>query len=263
MSDTQNQKWKEQLEDGLKYLNMKKMLQMYEQEGKTAAQQKLPYAQFLLRIVEPEVSEKRQRSIRARIATAGFPTIKTIDTFDWNWPQEIDRAIVMKFMQLSFIEEHQNLIIIGMPGLGKSHIAASIAYHACLNGYSALWTTAIDVVNKLQAAGSEGKFLQKLDSFLRPKLLVIDEFGYLALDQKGADILFQLVAKRYERGSIILTTNLVFKFWTDVVHSASLASALADRLVHKGDVLFIKGESYRAKEQKKRDMLEKSLSPQG
>lgn len=261
MSDTQ--KWKKPLEEGLTYLNMKKMLQIYEQEGVEAAKQKLSYAQYLLRVVEAEVAEKAQRSLRARIAAAGFPTIKTIDSFDWNWPKDIDRALIMKFMELAFIEESQNLIIIGPAGVGKSHIACSIAYHACVNGKSVLWTTAIDAINRLQAAGAEGKFLQKLNTFLRPKLLVIDELGYLALDQKGADILFQLIAKRYERGSIILTTNMVFREWPGILHSASLASAMADRLVHKGEILIVKGDSYRLKERKKRDLIQKFLTPQG
>jgi len=183
---------------------------------------------------------------------ARFPVIKTLDRFNWSWPQKINQAQIKNLFRLKFIEEKSNVILIGSVGVGKTHIASALGYHACLNNHTVLFTSAIDAINNLIAAQHAGLLKQKLKKYLKPSALLIDELGYLPIDKNGADLLFQVISQRYERGSIIITTNRVFKDWPQIFNNDStLTSALLDRLLHHTEAIVIEGKSYRMREVKK------------
>ena len=168
------------------------------------------HQKFLEALVSREASAKRERSINARVAQAGFTVIKTIDSFDFNFPKEIPREKVLGALSLRFIEAGGGFIFLGEPGTGKTHLATAIGYSACLSGHSVRCTTAIDMINSLQAAQAGHHYRKAMDSYIRPELLILDEIGYLPFDDKGANLFFQVISGRYETGSTILTTNQPF-----------------------------------------------------
>ena len=183
---------------------------------------------------------------------ARFPVIKTMDPFDWTWPKKINQAQVKNLFRLKCIEEKSNVVLIGSVGVGKTHIATALGYQACLKNNTVLFTSAIDAVNNLVAAQHVGQLKQELKKYLKPSLLIMDELGYLPIDKNGADLLFQIISERYERGSIIITTNRVFKEWPEIFNNDStLTSALLDRLLHHTEAVLIEGDSYRMRKAKK------------
>jgi DNA replication protein DnaC len=183
-------------------------------------------------------------------ALARFPVLKTLDQFEWNWPTKINRPQIQNLFRLRFIEEKGNVIFIANVGLGKSHLSIALAHTACLRGYPVLFTTAVDIINSLSAAQAQGNLKRELRKYLQPKLLVVDELGYLPIDKHGADLLFQIISERYERGALIITTNRAYKHWPEIFnHDSTLTSALLDRLLHHAETVLIEGKSYRMKEQ--------------
>ena len=171
--------------------------------------------------------------------------------FDWSWPKKINQPQVKNLFRLKCIEEKSNIVFIGSVGVGKTHIATALGYQACLKNNTVLFTSAIDAVNNLIAAQHAGQLKQELKKYLKPSLLIMDELGYLPIDKKGADLLFQIISERYERGSIIITTNRVFKQWPEIFNNDStLTSALLDRLLHHTEAVLIEGESYRMRKVK-------------
>ena len=177
---------------------------------------------------------------------ARFPVIKTMDGFDWSWPKKINQPQIKNLFRLKCIEEKSNVVFIGSVGVGKTHIATALGYQACLKNNTVLFTSASDAVNNLIAGQHAGYLKQELSKYLKPSLLIMDELGYLPIDKNGADLLFQIVSGRYERGSMIITTNRVFKEWAEIFNNDStLTSALLDRLLHHTDAVLIEGDSYR------------------
>jgi DNA replication protein DnaC len=242
--------------DNLTYLGLSTISRIYTIKAKEAEEKNLSYTEYLEQLIQEEMNEKLQAAIQRRIKAARFPIVKTIDSFDFNWAKSINKKQIMRFMELDFIQRKENIIIVGPPGTGKTHLATSIAYHACQQRIPTLFTTAIDIVNNLYAGMADNTFLKKLKSYIRPRLLVCDELGYLPLDKKGADLLFQVIDKRYEQGSIILTTNLAFKNWGKIFGDNSTATAVIDRLVHHSELIIIKGDSYRLKNRKEKELWE-------
>lgn len=172
-----------------------------------------------------------------------------MDQFDWSWPRKINRLQVQNLFRLQFIDETANVVLIGGVGLGKSHLATALGYTACQHGYSVLFASAIDIVNTLTAAQAGGRLKHELNRYVRPRLLICDELGYLPIDKVGADLLFQIISQRYERGSTIITTNRVYKKWPEIFNNDStLTSAVLDRLLHHAETITIEGRSFRMKD---------------
>ena len=222
----------------------------YKELAAAAAGEGLSHVAFLERLVEGEALLKQDRCTERRILQARFPLRKTLDQFDWSWPTNINRLQVQNLFRLQFYEEKGNIIFISNTGLGKTHLSLALGYTACLKGHSVLFISAVDAVNNLLAAGKAGSRKQELRKYLRPEFLILDELGYLALDKTAADLLFQIISGRYERGSTIITTNLTYKKWAATLNNdATLTSALLDRLLHHAETVRILGKSYRTKDE--------------
>jgi len=240
----------EKVQEQLTYLKLPFMREHFEPLAKEAAQAHWGHVDYLAGLVEGEALDRQQRAIGRRIRLARFPVIKTLESFQWTWPRKINRLQVQNLFRLKFIEDKANVIILGGVGLGKTHLATALGHAACLKGHSVLFVTAVDVINTLAAAQNAGRLKQELNKHLKPTLIVLDEIGYLPIDKTGADLLFQIISKRYEQGSIVLTSNRVFKKWPEIFNNDStLTSALLDRLLHHAETVLIEGKSYRMKDQ--------------
>ena len=217
-----------------------------------AAKKSLTHLDYLGQLIEGEAALQSDRAVARRIRAARFPVIKTLDGFHWNWPKKINRLEVQDLFRLQFVHDRANVIFLGLVGLGKTHLATALGYAACQQGMSVLFANAIDVINTLNAAQGKGTLKAELRRYTAPALLVLDELGYLPIDQRGADLLFQVISARYERGSIVLTTNKAFKDWPAIFNGDStITSAVLDRLLHHGHTVVIEGSSFRMKDRPK------------
>lgn len=215
----------------------------------TAAKKSLTHLDYLAQLIEGEAARHADRAVARRIQAARFPVIKTLDSFRWDWPKKINRLEIQDLFRLQFVHDKANVIFLGLVGLGKTHLATALGYAACQQGISVLFANAIDVVNTLSAAQLKGTLKAELRRYTTPALLILDEVGYLPIDQHGADLLFQVISARYERGSIVLTTNKAFKQWPSIFNGDStITSAVLDRLLHHGQVVVLEGSSYRMKD---------------
>ncbi len=250
MTTTRNTLPPESLPAHLQYQKLAFILENYQDLAQQAAEEQWDHIGFLARLVEGEALLRTERSIQRRVRLARFPVIKTMDQFQWSWPKKINRPHIQNLLRLNFIEQKANVVFIGGVGLGKSHLATALGYNACLKGYSVLFAGAIDTVNNLAAAKRAGRLKQELNKYLKPSLLILDELGYLPIDKTGADLLFQIISQRYERGAIVITSNRVFKQWPEIFNNDStLTSAVLDRLLHHAETVIIEGKSYRMKDQ--------------
>ena len=221
----------------------------YHELAQTAAEQQWGHLEYLKRLIEAEVARREDKSLAHRIRRARFPLTKTLDQFQWNWPKKINRPQIQNLFRLNFIEQKSNAIFLGGVGLGKTHLCIALGHAACVRGYSVLFTTAIDIIHTLSAAAATGTLKRTMQRYLKPKLLVVDELGYLPIDKLGADLLFQIISERYERGAILMSTNRAFKNWPEIFNNdTTLTSALLDRLLHHADTCVVEGKSYRAKD---------------
>lgn len=237
-----------ELDQHLSYLKLLFIRENYESIAKQAAQKQWTHIQYLAELIQAQTNVRRDRAIERRIYQARFPQIKTLEQFNWSWPKKINQQQVRNLFRLKWIEDKSNVIFIGGVGLGKTHLATALAYEACLKGYSVLFSTAVEAINNLTAAQAAGRLKQELNKYLKPDLIVCDELGYLPIDKTGADLLFQIISHRYEKGSLIITTNRVFKNWPEIFNNDStLTSALLDRLLHHTETVVIEGDSYRMK----------------
>jgi DNA replication protein DnaC len=231
----------EQLDAQLTYLKLLFIREHYASLAKEAAEAHWGYVEFLARLVAGEALLHQERSVQRRIRQ---------EQFQWNWPLKINRLQVQELFHLKFIAEKANVIFLAGVGLGKTHLATALGYAACLKGHAVRFATAVDVINTLAAAQSTGRLKQELDKYLKPTVLVLDELGYLPIDKTGADLLFQIISHRYERGATIITSNRVYKKWPEIFNNDStLTSALLDRLLHHAETVIIEGKSYRMKDQ--------------
>jgi DNA replication protein DnaC len=234
----------------LAYLKLPYLRAHYETLAQEATQHGWSPIEYLARLIEGEAQLREDRCTQRRIRFAHLPVLKTLEQFHWNWPKKINRLQVQDLFRLKFIENKANVIFLGGVGLGKSHLSIALGHTACLAGYSVLFTTAIDVINTLTAAQATGRLKTELNRYLKPRLVILDELGYLPIDKHGADLLFQIISGRYERGSLIITSNRAFKKWPEIFNNDStLTSALLDRLLHHAETVIIEGTSYRMKDQ--------------
>lgn len=234
----------------LDYLKLPFLQKHHAELAQQAAQQHWDHVEYLRRLIEGEYTERRQRVIERRLKAARFPVVKTLEQFRWDWPKKINRLQVQHLFRLEFVAQKANVVLLGNVGLGKTHLALALGYAACQEGCAVRFADAISVINDLSAAQKRGLLKRQLKKYLAPELLLLDELGYLPIDQHGADLLFQVISQRYERGSIVLTTNKPFKQWASIFNNDStIASAVLDRLLHHAETVVIEGSSYRMKDQ--------------
>ena len=238
------------LHQQLDYLQLPFIKEHHADWAQEAARASRPHLDYLSRLVEGEFQQRHQRTIQRRLRAAHFPVLKTLEQFRWDWPKKINRLQVQDLFRLEFLTQKANAIFLGQVGVGKTHLASALGYAACLEGHSVLFANAISVINDLSAALKRGDLKRELKKYLHPQCVILDEIGYLPIDQHGADLLFQVISQRYERGSIILTTNKAFKQWPSIFNNDStIASAVLDRLLHHAETIVIEGPSYRMKDQ--------------
>jgi DNA replication protein DnaC len=220
-----------------------------------AAKKEPSYGDFLLEVLTTESDARRQRYLKTRLQLAHLPYIKTFDQFDFSFQPSIDERQVRELRTLRFVHEASNVILLGPPGVGKTHLAVALGEAAIRSGQAAYFMTAHDLVDDLGRAYREGRLDRRMKVYLAPKVLVIDEMGYLPLDELGATIFFQLVSARYERGSIILTSNKSYGDWGGIFGDPIIATAILDRLLHHSTTINIRGESYRLKDRRRAGLL--------
>ena len=212
-----------------------------------ATKSRWPASLLLEELARAEIRDRSERSLRQRLQCSRIGRFRPIADYDWNWPTKIDRSTIERAMTLDFIPEGRNLILMGANGLGKTLFSKNIAYAAVQAGYSVLFRTAPELLADLHC-DSPQQFRRKLQHYARPQLLAIDEVGYLSYDAAAADLLYEVVNQRYERRSILLTTNKAFKDWNSVFPNATSIATLLDRLTHHADIALIEGQSYRVRE---------------
>ena len=207
---------------------------------------------WLPRLLAIEDAERGRRSLERRIRNARVGAFKPMADFDWSWPKKIHRATIEELFTLQFIQEGANVVLLGPNGVGKSMIAKNLAYQAVLRGYTARFTAASDMLTDLAEQQTSGSLTRRLRRYCNPQLLCVDEVGYLSYDNRYADLFFEVVTRRYEQRSIVLTTNKPFSEWSEIFPNAACVVTLVDRLVHRSEIVQIEGESYRLKEAKER-----------
>ena len=240
------------LEHYLRQLKLPAILREYAAVAAACTQDRSDYATYLLRLVEREVIEREHRAAERRIKAAGFPVLKTLDTFDFAAQPSINEVLVRELMRGEYVAGRENVLLVGNSGTGKTHLACALAFAACALGRRVRFFTVTGLVTKLLEQREE-RGLERLHRQLqRLDLLVLDELGYVPFSKAGAELLFEVVSRAYERTSLMVTTNLPFEQWTEVLGSERLTGALLDRLTHRVHIVEANGESYRLRESKRR-----------
>ncbi len=233
------------LEAYLKKLKMPQAAIVYESMAREAVDNNLDYEEYLLGVLEQEIHQRENNRIQRGIRQAAFPVIKTLENFDFKVIPSLNKPKVLKLMQGDYIRKKENIILVGNSGVGKTHIAIALGYEACRQGFKVKFYTAAGLINELLAAQQEYRLSRLEKQWLTPHVVILDELGYIPFSKTGAELLFQFCSARYERGSLIITTNLEFPKWTEVLGDEQMTAALLDRLTHNAHILNINGESFR------------------
>jgi DNA replication protein DnaC len=226
-----------------------------------AAAKDLNYRDFLTAALATEWQGRYQRSVESRLKQARFPWVKTLEQFDFDFQPSIDRKVLRELAGLSFVERAHNAVLLGPPGVGKTHLAIALGVKAVEAGYSVLFLTFESLVTRLVRARHENRLERTLQQLTYPKLVVLDELGYLPLSREEASLFFRLLVRRYERGSLVVTSNKGFTDWGEVFNDQVLATAILDRLLHHATTVNIKGDSYRLREKRKAGLLGRRPAP--
>jgi DNA replication protein DnaC len=237
------------LDRDLAELKLPEIAKNYREVLDEAARKGSSMLEVLATLFGIEQAARQQRALERRLREARLPKPKTVAEYDFNFPKRIPKAAILRLFDCDFIGRHGCAVLIGPTGTGKSHLLAALGYTACERGYSLRYTRVVDMINHLTTAQINGLLGKALKTYVRPTLLLLDELGYLPIDKRGADLLFQVVAARYESGSIVLTTNRPFREWGALFDvDNTLATALIDRLMHHGEAIVIQGDSYRMRD---------------
>ena len=246
------------LEHHLKELRLPSFLREYGKLASQCATEGVSHPDYLLRLAELELNDRHQRTVQRRIRAARFPAVKSLDTFDFSAIPSVNQPLVMQLARCEYVERGENIIAIGNSGTGQTHIALGLGLAACQRALSVGFTTAAALVNELLEARDQRRLLNLQRQLARLKLLIIDELGFVPLSHTGAELLFEVFSQRYERGSILVTTNLPFDEWTQVFGSERLTGALLDRLTHHVHILEMNGESFRLRGSRQNALTEPS-----
>jgi DNA replication protein DnaC len=251
----------ERLQEQLQRLRLFKSRERLEALLQEASAKELSYADFLDQLLTEEVTAKTAKHVTMRTHLARFPFVKSLETFDFGYQPSLDKKQILQLATCHFLEHGDNLVLLGAPGVGKSHLAVGLGLKAIERGYRVLFTTAADLITALTRAVSQGRLEEKLKVYTVPRLLVIDEIGYLPIDRAGANLFFQLISRRYERGPMVLTSNQSFGSWGEVFGDRVIATAILDRVLHHAITINIRGNSYRLKDKLKAGLVKPGDEP--
>lgn len=220
-----------------------------------AAKRELTYLAFLSELLDVEIKDRKRRSEETRTKLSRLPHRKTLEDFDYDFQPSIDRRQIKELSTLAFVERSENVIFLGPPGVGKTHLAVGLGMQALRNGKTVYYVTTSQLIADLKKNEQQGKLDRRWRIYLRPDLLLIDEVGYMQLDRQSAELLFRLICARYERGSVVLTSNKFFSEWGELMSDTVIATAMLDRLLHHAHVINIRGDSYRIRQRQKTGIL--------
>ncbi|MGA2439131.1 MAG: IS21-like element helper ATPase IstB [Acidobacteriaceae bacterium] len=240
------------LEHHLKQLRLPTFLREHDKVARQCAAESADYPRYLLRLAELELLDRERRATERRIHQAHFPVVKSLDTFEFMALPSVNKALVLELARCEFLLRRENVLLLGNSGTGKTHLALALGLAACQKGHRVRFTTAAAMVHELMEAKDEKRLLRFQKQMASYELLVIDELGFVPLSKSGAELLFEVFSQRYERGSTMVTSNLPFQEWTEVLGSERLTGALLDRLTHHVHILEMNGESYRLKQSKRK-----------
>jgi DNA replication protein DnaC len=241
----------EKLHRDLAELKLYRIAEIYQEVLDEAARKQSSMLQVLAALMAEEVAVHHNRALERRIDRAKLPPRKTLEDYDFTWPKRIAKEKILRLFDCDFVARHECVVFISTTGLGKSHLLNALGYTACEKGLSVRFTRVVDMINTLTTAQLRGTLEKALRDYTRPQVLLLDELGYLPIDKRGADLLFQVVAARYECGSVVVSTNRAFREWGTMFDGDNtLATAMIDRLMHHGEPIVIRGDSYRMKDKK-------------
>ena len=236
----------------LKTLKLPTFLREYDKVARQCASDGVDHVRYLLRLTELELIERERRTVERRIKQARFPAVKSLDSFNFPAIPSLNKPLVLELARCEYIDRWENVIALGNSGTGKTHIALGLGLAACRKGLTVGFTTAASLVHELMEARDEKRLLRFQKQLAKYKLLIIDELGFVPLSKTGAELLFEVFSQRYERGSMLVTSNLPFEEWTEIFGSERLTGALLDRLTHHVHILEMNGDSYRLSQSRKR-----------
>ena len=240
----------ERLKENLDSLKMRNTLEILDNYLERAIKDDLNIVTVLDHLFAEEAKSKRNRAYDKQVQLSGFPIQKTLDDFDFSFQPSIDKRQIKELATMRFMENAENIVFLGPPGVGKTHLATALGLEAARSRYSTYYINCHTLIEQLKKAHFENRLQDRLKIFSRYRLLIIDEIGYLPMDIQGANLFFQLIARRYEKASTIFTSNKTFSQWNEIFAEVTIASAILDRVLHHCTVINIKGDSYRLKERK-------------